>query len=210
MGCAIGSRGALQDAQRALSSRRAAGNRFWVEQLEQATRILRKVGRQEHIVNWHTSCSERGMDLNATRAEQVLGIHPRALDLILLIRDTLVRATLNAPLGARGVVALFAPPGSSRYDAPSRFFAQVFEQAGLATLSLDALDAPHGDEAEHVVGWLSSESFTAGLPIGLLAFESSVSLDVPGARAHLVCKDTSARAAENASELFVRELLQSP
>lgn len=150
------------------------------------------------------------MDLNATVAEQVLGIHPRALDLILLVRDTLLRATLNAPLGARGVVALFAPRGTSRYDAPTRFFAQVLEQAGLATLSLDPLEAPHGDEAEHIVSWLSSESFTAGLPIGLLAFDSNLTLGVPGARAHLVCKETSARAAEDASELFVKELLVSP
>jgi hypothetical protein len=148
------------------------------------------------------------MDLQASRAEQALSIHPRALDLILLIHDTLVRATLNAPIGARAVVAVFAPPGTSRYDAPARFFAQVLEQAGLATLSLDALEAPHGDEAVHVVDWLSSESFTAGLPIGLLAFERSLRLDVPGARAQLVSTDTTPRAAERASESFVQQLLE--
>jgi hypothetical protein len=189
-----------------LSSKRAAGSRFWVEQLEQATRIHTKVGLAHRAVNWHKSCSSGGMDLNASRAEQVLGIHPRALDLILLIRDSLVRATLNAPLGARGVVAVFAPPGSSRFDAPSRFFAQVLEQAGLATLSRDSLESPRGDEAEQVVSWLASESFTAGLPIGLLAFEPSVSLDVAGVRAQLLSTETNARAAERAAELFVQRL----
>ena len=149
------------------------------------------------------------MDFVAQAAERVLGIHPRALDILVPIAGALVPATLNVPLGARAIVAIFSPSGRSRYDAPNRFFAQVLEQAGLATLSLDPLETERSDEATKVVDWLSTESFTADLPIGLLAFTPELKLDVTGVAAWLVSPERTARAAELASELFVQRLLGS-
>jgi hypothetical protein len=140
-------------------------------------------------------------------AEQALGIHPRPLDVTVPTGDALVPATLNVPSGARGVVALFAPPGRSRYDAPSCFFAQVLEQAGLATLSLDGLETIRGDEPKRVVDWLRTESFTAPLPIGLMAFAPGLSLGVPRVAAWLESSEAAPLAAEVASEFFVQRLL---
>jgi hypothetical protein len=140
-------------------------------------------------------------------AEQALGIHPRLLDVTVPTGDALVAATLNVPSGARGVVALFAPAGRSRYEAPSCFFAQVLEQAGLATLTLDALETVRGDEPKRVVDWLRSESFTASLPIGLLAFANDLSLAVPRVTAWLVSTEEAPLAAELASEFFLERLL---
>jgi hypothetical protein len=140
-------------------------------------------------------------------AEQVLGIHPRALDVTVPTGDVLVPATLNVPVGARAVVAVFAPPGGSRYDAPSAFFAQVLEQSGLATLCLDGLDTLRGDETRRVVDFLRTEAFTAGLPIGLLAFAPGLLLSIPRVSAWLESSSSAPRAAELASEFFVERLL---
>lgn len=149
------------------------------------------------------------MDFAAQPAERVLGIHPRSLDVVVPVAGNFVPATLNVPIGARGIVAIFSPAKRSRYDAPVRFFGQVLEQSGLATLCLDPLEAPRGDEPASIVEWLSTESFTAGLPIGLLAFEPNLELDVPGVSAWLVSPTRSAQAAERASELF-QNLLAKP
>jgi hypothetical protein len=139
-------------------------------------------------------------------AEQALEIHPRGLDVTVPTGDALLAATLNVPPGARAVVAIFAPAGRSRYDSPSCFFALVLEQSGLATLSLDGLDSPRGDEVKRVVDWLRSESFTSTLPIGLLAFGSEPSLAVSRVKAWLVSEAKEPRAAELASEYFVSRL----
>lgn len=147
------------------------------------------------------------MEHLASGAERVIGIHPRALDLSVPTGRALVPATLNVPIGARGVVAVFAPPGRSRYDAPSKFFAQVLEQAGLATLSLDPIDLAQGDEVDAVVYWLRSESFTRELSIGLLGFDSAWTPRVPEGVAALVVGQLTPRSAELASEYFVARLI---
>lgn len=139
-------------------------------------------------------------------AEETLGLHPRELDVWVPLEDASLRGTLNVPHGARGVVGIFAPLGRSRYDAPCRFFAQVLEQAGLATLCLDAPDQAKGDEPERVVSFLRSESFTAALPIGLLGFAPGSALAVPGVAAWLETSAEAPQAAELASEFFIARL----
>lgn len=150
------------------------------------------------------------MEQLASGAERVIGIHPRALDLLVPTGQALVPATLNVPIGARGVVAVFAPPGRSRYDAPSKFFAQVLEQAGLATLSLDPIEVTQADDYDAVVHWLRTESFTRELSIGLLGFESGAPPRVPEGVAALVVGQLTPRSAELASEYFVARLLAEP
>ncbi len=150
------------------------------------------------------------MDYIASEAEQVLGVHPRSLDLVVPTGGAPVPATLNVPLGARAVVAIFTPTGRSRYDAPSRFFSRVLEQSGLATLTLDPPEDDRGDDPARVTAWLRTEPFTSGLPVGLLSLTSGTKLALAQADAWLVLLDLTPRAAELASEFFVARLLGAP
>lgn len=104
---------------------------------------------------------------------------------VIPVGEALIKATLNVPHGARGVVALLHA-GSGRFGLEARFAGEVFTQAGLATLQLDLLTPEEdaalfsgGDPEQHsslllsrvvaALDWLGNQRDTAGLPIGLFA-----------------------------------------
>src|SRR5690349_578888 len=104
---------------------------------------------------------------------------------IIPVDEALIKATLNVPHGARGVVALLHA-NSGRFGREGRFAGEVFAQAGLATLQIDLLTpqeeaalANDRDPEQYIslllsrvlaaIDWLRNQRDTAGLPIGLFA-----------------------------------------
>lgn len=144
-------------------------------------------------------------------SEQATGIHPKQLDVSFLAGAVLASATLNVPQGARGLVVVFSNEGTARFDPGTRFVAEVLEQSGLATLALDPLVPCTENEVIGVVSWLRRESFTAQLPLGLLASHdcarpvtsAAVVLNLPSA---VLTETAAANAAELAAEQFLRRL----
>ncbi len=158
------------------------------------------------------------MDFASSPAEHALGVHPKPLELSLAVSGASVCGTLNVPPGARAAVALFTPRGTSRFEATSRFFGQVLEQAGIATLVLDPLPASalFADQAREIVRWLEQEPFTTGLPIGLLVLGQGPETNAADGLAMVAhvkgcfwCDEPSPRQAELASEFFVKRLLEA-
>jgi hypothetical protein len=97
-----------------------------------------------------------------------------------------IEATLDLSPSARGVVALLHAASADRFAPRNLFAARTLQQVGLATLQADLLtpnEEAAGAErvcentalmAERilaVVDWLSGESTTAHLPLGVLASE---------------------------------------
>jgi putative phosphoribosyl transferase len=103
--------------------------------------------------------------------------------------EALLKATLNLPLGARGLVVLLHASSAERFGVQSRFASEVFGQAGLATLQVDLLTPAEEATVSSrqrqpqdlslllarvlaVVDWLQSQRETLGLSIGLFASRS--------------------------------------
>jgi putative phosphoribosyl transferase len=150
------------------------------------------------------------MDYALSSPEGATGIHPQQLEVSFVAGDAVASATLNVPPPAKGLVVLFASPGSSRFDAGPRFIAEVLEQAGLATLSLDPLGNCGVGEVQGVIEWLRRESFTAALSVGLLA-SGVVARQVIAAAQALELPSvvlTEGEPAAKAAELAVEQLLQ--
>jgi hypothetical protein len=152
------------------------------------------------------------MDLAHCSTENASGVHPRALDVSISAGSTIVHGTLNVPVGTRGLVVLFGSDGSSRFDPGPRFTAQVLEQAGLATLTLDPMQPCSETEVIGVLAWLSRQSFTASLPVGLLSRRdcaravagAAVLLGLPNVL--MTEAEPLQKAAELAAELFLSRL----
>jgi putative phosphoribosyl transferase len=125
------------------------------------------------------------MDLLPQPAEQFRERDVLDEERIIPADETLIKATLNVPHAARGVVALLHTHGG-RFGQEGRFAGEVFAQAGLATLQIDLLtpeeDAAlsNGRDPEQYISlllgrvmaaldWLGNQRETAGLPIGLFA-----------------------------------------
>lgn len=99
--------------------------------------------------------------------------------------DVRLEATLSIPLEASGVVALLHASCAGRFAPQNRFVAEVLEQSGLATLSVDLLTPaeeaalPNGERRATtslllgrvlaVVAWLKAQPETTRLRLGLFA-----------------------------------------
>lgn len=100
--------------------------------------------------------------------------------------DSLIKATLDLPPAAHGVVALLHASSADRFGSQSRFASEVFGQSGFATLQVDlltpaeeaALSLSRGPEqhvplllsrALAVVDWLGKQRETVDLAVGLFA-----------------------------------------
>ena len=98
--------------------------------------------------------------------------------------DTLLKATLNVPMGAQGIVALLHASSVGRFGVESRFASEVLAQAGFATLQVDLLtpaedadlsSSRHSEQCVSLllsrvlvaVDWLANQRDTVGLAIGL-------------------------------------------
>jgi putative phosphoribosyl transferase len=98
--------------------------------------------------------------------------------------STALEGTLGVPDKATGIVLFAHGSGSSRFSPRNRFVARVFRDAGLATLLLDLLshneeevdeitrhhrfDIPMlADRLVVAIDWLTNQSDTADLPVGL-------------------------------------------
>jgi len=104
---------------------------------------------------------------------------------VIPVGEALLKATLNVPHAARGVVALLHA-NSGRFGLEGRFAAEVFAQAGFATLHIDLLN-PEEEAAlsssRHpeqfvalllsrvlaAVEWLGNQRETLALRVGLFA-----------------------------------------
>lgn len=86
---------------------------------------------------------------------------------------------LNVPPGAGGVVSFAHGSGSGRYSPRNQFVARVLQEAGLATLLLDLLEAGESEDHAKVfdiellaerlqisADWLSQEPATRALHLG--------------------------------------------
>lgn len=86
---------------------------------------------------------------------------------------------LHVPAAPAGVVAFAHGSGSGRFSPRNQFVARVLQEAGLATLLLDLLEAEEADDRKKVfdidlladrlqsaADWLSQEPHTRGLRLG--------------------------------------------
>jgi putative phosphoribosyl transferase len=124
---------------------------------------------------------------------------------ILELSDASLKGILTIPGGATGIVAFAHGSGSSRLSSRNQAVAEFLNKAGLGTLLFDLLTAEE-DEVDartrqhrfdiplisrrmsEAVGWLTEQSATASLPLGLFGAST-------GAAAALVA------AAENPSQV---------
>jgi putative phosphoribosyl transferase len=90
-----------------------------------------------------------------------------------------LEGTLGLPAGASGAVVFAHGSGSGRHSPRNNFVARVLQQAGLATLLVDLLEAHEADDRRNVfdIGlladrllsaseWLLCEPETKSLPVG--------------------------------------------
>ena len=109
---------------------------------------------------------------------------PRERTIELKADSATLEGTLGVPRSASGVVLFAHGSGSSRFSPRNRYVAQVFRDAGLATLLLDLLsrneeevdeitrhhrfDIPMlADRLVAAIDWLRTNRETAQLPVGL-------------------------------------------
>ncbi|GGY76828.1 dienelactone hydrolase family protein [Marinobacter zhanjiangensis] len=103
---------------------------------------------------------------------------------VLELSDASLKGILNIPEGASGIVAFAHGSGSSRLSPRNQAVAEFLNRAGLGTLLFDLLTADE-DEVDartreyrfdislisrrmsEAVGWLTEQSVTAALPLGL-------------------------------------------
>lgn len=103
--------------------------------------------------------------------------------------DALIKATLDLPPAAQGVVALLHACSAGRFSSQNRFASEVFGQSGFATLQVDLLtpDEEAGlplsrhPEASiplllsrtlAVIDWLGKQPETVDLAVGLFVSSS--------------------------------------
>jgi hypothetical protein len=109
-------------------------------------------------------------------------------ELLIPAGELQLEATLELAPGARGIVALLHAASAERFSPRNLFAAQVLQQAGLATLQADLLtpgeEAAGGERPSEavalltsrivaVVDWLTGESTTTHLSLGLFAGDTA-------------------------------------
>lgn len=109
-------------------------------------------------------------------------------ELLIPAGELQLEATLELAPGARGIVALLHAASAERFSSRNLFAAQVLQQAGLATLQADLLtpgeEAAGGERPSEavalltsrivaVVDWLTGESTTTHLSLGLFAGDTA-------------------------------------
>ncbi|UCF75558.1 MAG: dienelactone hydrolase family protein [Betaproteobacteria bacterium] len=113
-----------------------------------------------------------------------MGARDQATGITIAAAGAALEGMLTLPQGASGVVAFAHGSGSSRFSPRNRYVADILHDGRLGTLLFDLLTA--GEQAideltrelrfdidlltRRLIGaidWLSSETSTAGLPIGL-------------------------------------------
>jgi putative phosphoribosyl transferase len=124
---------------------------------------------------------------------------------VLDLSDASLKGILTIPEGASGIVAFAHGSGSSRLSRRNQAVAEFLSEAGLGTLLFDLLTAEEDEEdartrqhrfdiplisrrMSEAVGWLTEQSVTASLPLGLFGAST-------GAAAALVA------AAENPEQV---------
>ncbi len=124
------------------------------------------------------------MDFIAQLAEPLPHRNFVAEECAIAAGDALLKATLDLPMAARGIVVLLHASSADRFSAQNRFASEVFGQAGFATLRVDLLTP--SEEASPsltqssapritlllsrtlaVVDWLRNQRETADLAVGL-------------------------------------------
>lgn len=96
-----------------------------------------------------------------------------------------LRAILRLPPNAKALIVLVHASGSSRTNPRHRTVAQAFNRSGFATLLIDLVSAPEGDDARFlgdvtalaerlcaIVEWIGKQPQLCHLPLGFFAGNS--------------------------------------
>jgi putative phosphoribosyl transferase len=126
------------------------------------------------------------MDFIAHHAEPLRQQNLLAEERVIPAGEAWIKATLDLPSAAQGIVVLLHASSADRFGPASRFASEVFGQVGFATLQVDLLTPSEEASqslsrrpAEHipllmsrtlaVLDWLTNQRETADLAIGLFA-----------------------------------------
>ena len=109
---------------------------------------------------------------------------PNYIDVSIAFEGLSLNGLLTVPEHAKGIVVFAHGSGSSRFSSRNRFVAQILNGAGIATLLFDLLTEEEEDIDQRtseyrfdidlltdrligVIDWVSRETTTAALPLGL-------------------------------------------
>jgi putative phosphoribosyl transferase len=107
-----------------------------------------------------------------------------SIDVSIAFEDFSLNGLLTIPEPAKGLVVFAHGSGSSRFSSRNRFVAEILNEAGIATLQFDLLTEEEEDLDQRsrefrfdidlltdrligVIDWLSRQTATAELPVGL-------------------------------------------
>jgi dienelactone hydrolase len=127
---------------------------------------------------------------------------PTFVDVSISFKDHILAGLLTVPEHAKGLV-VFAHhgSGSSRFSRRNRFIAEILNEAGISTLLFDLLTPEEEDIDQRtreyrldiglltdrligVIDWVSRETATASLPIGLFGASTNAAAALGAAAAH--------------------------
>ena len=130
---------------------------------------------------------------------------PAPIDVSIAFEGLSLDGLLTVPEHAKGLVVFAHGSGSSRFSSRNRFVAEILNEAGIATLLFDLLTEEEEDIDQRtlefrfdidlltgrligVIDWVSSQTATATLPLGLFGASTgaAAALGAAAARADKV------------------------
>ncbi|HEY8157334.1 MAG TPA: alpha/beta family hydrolase [Methylobacter sp.] len=126
---------------------------------------------------------------------------PTFVDVSISFKDHILAGLLTVPEHAKGLVVFAHGSGSSRFSRRNRFVAEILNEAGISTLLFDLLTAEEEDIDQRtrefrfdigllterligVIDWVSRQTATAALPIGLFGASTNAAATLGAAAAH--------------------------
>ncbi|MGZ5043805.1 MAG: dienelactone hydrolase family protein [Methylobacter sp.] len=126
---------------------------------------------------------------------------PTFVDVSISFKDHILTGLLTVPEHAKGLVVFAHGSGSSRFSRRNRFVAEILNEAGISTLLFDLLTAEEEDIDQRtrefrfnigllterligVIDWVSGQTATAALPIGLFGASTNAAATLGAAAAH--------------------------
>ncbi|MGZ4981918.1 MAG: dienelactone hydrolase family protein, partial [Methylobacter sp.] len=126
---------------------------------------------------------------------------PTFVDVSISFKDHILAGLLTVPEHAKGLVVFAHGSGSSRFSRRNRFVAEILNEAGISTLLFDLLTTEEEDIDQRtrefrfnigllterligVIDWVSGQTATAALPIGLFGASTNAAATLGAAAAH--------------------------
>jgi putative phosphoribosyl transferase len=139
--------------------------------------------------------------LNVTEKIMIYSNPTTFVDVSISFNDHNLAGHLTVPGHAKGLVVFAHGRGSSRFSRRNRFIAEILNEAGISTLLFDLLTQEEEDIDQltrefrfdiglltdrliGVIDWVSRQTLTASLPIGLFGASTNAAAALGAAAAH--------------------------